>query len=84
MTPTYSRTFLAVAAATFALAGCGGGGGSPLATEQVPDSASASSAGFMAYLKDLVASPADTLEPVATSMVSPPPADDKSEPGAVE
>ena len=66
---------LAVAAA---LAGCGGGGGgsatpapAPAATAEVPASASSSVDGFISYLKALLSSDADTLEPVDVSMVSP-------------
>ena len=66
-----------------ALAGCGGGDDTPLVTEAVPASASESSAGFMGYVKALVASSADTLEPVDVSNVTPP-ADDTGEPVAVE
>ena len=54
----------------------------PAATSQVPDSASQSSAGFIAYLQALVVSDADTLEPVDTSSVTPP-SDDGSEPVAI-
>ena len=67
------------------VAGCGGdnnGVQTPPATTSVPPSASASVAGFIAYLKLLVASSADTLEPVDTSMVTPP-KDDTVEPVAV-
>ena len=74
---------LALCAAA-ALAGCGGGGGdTPAVTEAVPARASESSAGFMSYLKALVASSADTLEPVDVGAVIPP-ADDTGEPVAVD
>ncbi len=66
-----------------ALAGCGGGDDPPSVTEAVPASASESSANFMSYVKALVASPADTLEPVDVSGVTPP-ADDAGEPVAVD
>jgi hypothetical protein len=66
-----------------ALAGCGGGDDPPAVTEAVPASASESSAGFMGYVKALVASSADTLEPVDVNGVTPP-ADDAAEPVAVE
>ncbi|MES2994010.1 MAG: hypothetical protein V4844_21495 [Pseudomonadota bacterium] len=66
-----------------ALAGCGGGDDPPSVTEAVPASASESSAGFMGYVKALVASSADTLEPVDVNGVTPP-ADDAAEPVAVE
>ena len=73
---------LALSAAA-ALAACGGGDDTPPVTEAVPASASESSAGFMGYVKALVASSADTLEPVDISAVTPP-ADDTAEPVAVE
>ena len=68
-----------------ALAGCGGGGddGPPPATESVPTSASATPVGFISYMKRLVASSADMLEPVDVSAVTPPP-DDPSEPATVD
>lgn len=73
---------LAMAAATV-LAGCGGGDDNPPAvTEAVPPSASASSMGFIEYLKQLVVASADMLEPVDVSAVTPP-ADDASEPTPV-
>lgn len=69
------------------LGGCGGGGGGDDApapvTEQVPADASASIGGFMNYLKALVVSVADTLEPVDVSAVTPP-ADDTAEPTPVD
>ena len=68
-----------------ALAGCGGGGGdsnAPPATAQVPAAASMSVGGFMTYVHALVASMADTLEPVDVSAVTPP-TDETSEPVAV-
>ncbi len=68
-----------------ALSACDGGSDNspPPATSQVPDSASQSSAGLVDYLKRLVASPAETLEPVDVSAVSLP-ADDSSEPAVVD
>ena len=66
------------------LAGCGGGGNdTPPVTEAVPASASESSSGFLGYVKALVASQADTLEPVDVSAVTPP-ADDAGEPVTVD
>lgn len=55
------------------LAACGGGDddATPAATAQVPASASASSMGLIDYLKLLVASSADTLEPVDVTAVTP-------------
>jgi len=55
----------------------------PPATSQVPPSASASVDGFISYLKDLVASAADMLEPVDTSGVTPP-TDEVGEPQKVD
>ena len=78
-----------IAALTVAilLAACGGGGGDavpvPAATAQVPPSASASPDGFISFLKDLVASAADMLEPVDTSGVTPQ-VDNVSEPTKVD
>jgi len=74
------------AAAALALAGCGGGGGddnpAPV-TAGVPPGATTSADNFVVYVKALVAAPADTLEPVDVSAVTPPVADD-SEPASVE
>lgn len=68
-----------------ALAGCGGGGhdNPPPATESVPASASASSAGFIGYLRALVVAAAEMLEPVDVSALVPP-ADDAGEPTVVD
>ena len=67
-----------------ALAACGGGGDdTPAPTAQVPASANASVGGFMAYLRALVASPAEMLEPVDVSSVVPP-TDESSEPQPVD
>ena len=67
------------------LAACGGGDDedTPAATAQVPASASASSMGFVDYLKLLVAASADTLEPVDVSAVTPQ-ADDSGGPAVVD
>jgi hypothetical protein len=76
---------LAICAAAVLMA-CGGGDdapAAPAATASVPASASASTGGWITYLKALVASAADGLEPVDTSMVTPP-ADDASEPAVVD
>ena len=76
-------TLAALAAATL-LAACGGGGhDDPPATSEVPASASASVDGFIDYLKKLVASSADTLEPVDTAAVTGP-TDETSEPQKVD
>jgi hypothetical protein len=79
------KTFLAAVVAASVLAACGGGesSGPPPATSQVPDVASQSVAGFIAYLKALVAAAADMLEPVDTSSVTPP-SDDAAEPQKVD
>ena len=79
------KTLLAALLAAAVVTACGGGGDDtppPPATAQVPASASQSIDGFISYLKDLVASMADTLEPVDTSGVTGP-TDETSEPQAV-
>ena len=68
------------------VAACGGGGDDdalPPATSEVPASASASVDGFIDYLKKLVASSADMLEPVDTAAVTGP-TDETSEPQNVD
>jgi hypothetical protein len=81
------HTLFASVVAAAVLSACGGGGDGdatpPPATAEVPASASESPGGFIAYLKLLVASAADLLEPVDVSAVRPP-ADDIGEPGAVD
>ncbi|MGZ5156984.1 MAG: hypothetical protein ACXWJA_11200 [Caldimonas sp.] len=76
---------LAALAAAVLVAACGGNDfpATPPATSQVPPSASASIDGLIAYLKELVASAADMLEPVDTSMVTAP-KDETSEPQKVD
>ncbi len=79
-------SYVAALAAAVVLAACGGGGDSAVApgpTEQVPASASTSASGFIDYLKALVASAADMLEPVDTSGVIAQ-KDDVTEPQAVD
>ena len=71
------RPVLGVLCAAAMLAACGGGGGDnaappPAATAEVPGSASGSVDGLVAYLKQLIASAADTLEPVDVKAVTPP------------
>ena len=74
---------VAAIAAGALVAACGGNNnGDPPATSEVPASASQSIDGFIAYLKRLVVSSAETLEPVDTSMVTPP-TDETSEPQVV-
>ncbi|MEO8080526.1 MAG: hypothetical protein ABI641_08350 [Caldimonas sp.] len=81
-----SALVAAVCAAALVTA-CGGNdfqsSPTPAATSEVPASASASVDGFIAYLKLLVASAADMLEPVDTSMVTGP-TDETSEPQTVD
>ena len=79
------KSLLVLFCAAAILSACGGGGDddTPAATAQVPPSASASPTGFISYLKLLVASAADMLEPVDVSAVTPP-ADDTAEPTAVD
>jgi len=69
------RPVLGVLCAASMIAACGGGDDAPpppAATVEVPGSAGASVDGLIAYLKALVASAADTLEPVDVSAVTPP------------
>ena len=78
------KTFLAALMAAVVLAACGGGDEAPPpATSEVPASASQSVDGFISYLRALVASAADMLEPVDTTNVVPP-TDDTSEPQTVD
>ena len=76
---------LAMLAAAALVAACGGGDGDdpPPATSEVPASASASVDGFVDYLRKLVASSADMLEPVDTAAVVGP-TDETSEPRQVD
>ena len=73
---TTLRALFAAAAASALFAACGGGGDDapapPPATSEVPTSASASVDGFVAYLKALLVSAAEMLEPVDVSAVTPP------------
>jgi hypothetical protein len=80
-----TRATLAALSVGALLAACGGGGdhNTPPATSEVPASASASIDGFITYLKELVASTADTLEPVDTAAVTGP-TDETSEPKVVD
>ncbi len=79
-----TKATLAAVAVAAVLAACGGNDfKNPPATSSVPASASASVNGFIAYLKELVASAADMLEPVDTSMVTGP-TDDTLEPQKVD
>ena len=79
-----TKATLAALAVAAAVSACGGSDfKTPAATSSVPPSASASVDGFIAYLKELVASAADMLEPVDTSMVTGP-TDETSEPQKVD
>jgi hypothetical protein len=69
------RPVLGVLCAAAMLVACGGGDDAPpppAATAEVPGSASGSVDGLVAYLKQLIASAADMLEPVDVSAVTPP------------
>lgn len=78
------RSHLASLAVAALLAACGGSDfQTPAATAEVPSSASQSVDGFIAYLKELVASAADMLEPVDTSTVTGP-VDETGEPQKVD
>ncbi len=82
-----TKATLAALAVAAVVAACGGNDfQTPPASTSVPASASASVNGFIAYLKELVAtvaSFADTLEPVDTSMVTGP-TDDTGDPQKVD
>ncbi|HEX4236070.1 MAG TPA: hypothetical protein VH041_17425 [Caldimonas sp.] len=79
------KTLLAASFAAAVLGACGGGDDHtpPPPTAQVPASASQSVDGFIGYLRQLVVSMADMLEPVDTSAVTPP-TDDTAEPQTVD
>lgn len=77
------KTLMAAVLASLVLVACGGSDDPPAATSQVPASASESIDGFVAYLKALIVSDADTLEPVDVSATTPP-TDDTSPPTTVD
>ena len=78
------RGALAGLAAMALVSACGGDDfRSAPATSEVPDSASQSIDGFIAYLRELVVASAETLEPVDTSGVTGP-TDETSEPQTVD
>lgn len=78
------KTLIVAIVAAAVLGACGGGDDNPPpASSQVPASASQSIDGFIGYLKELVASMADMLEPVDTSAVTAP-SDDTAEPQKVD
>ncbi len=82
MHSTFKRFAYATAlASALTVAACGGHNDSDV-TERVPDSASRSVDGFIAYLKKLVDSSADFLEPVDVSGVTAP-TDDTGDPAAL-
>ena len=68
-----NKTLVSMLCAAALLGGCGGGDDdeAPPVTEQVPGSVSTSVTSLIDYLKALVASSADTLEPVDVSAVTP-------------
>ena len=77
------RGALAGLATTALVTACGGDDfRSAPATSEVPASASQSIDGFIAYLRELVASPAEGLEPVDTTGVTGP-SDETNEPQTV-
>ncbi|MEO7337371.1 MAG: hypothetical protein ABIV63_12395 [Caldimonas sp.] len=79
-----SRLLFAAMGAALVLAACGGGGDdTPVATAQVPPSASESVGGFTAYLLALMPLTADDIEPVDISSVMPQ-TDDSSGPQVLE
>ena len=80
----------AALAAALTLAACGGGSNdavvqAPTAapTDGVPADATASTAGFMTYMKALVASSGEGLEPFDVAVVTPP-TSDTEDPVALE
>lgn len=81
------KSWIVLLMAAAALTACGGGDDDtpapPPVTQEVPPSASASVAGWIAYLKALVVAAADDLEPVDVSAVIPP-TDDAIEPTVVD
>lgn len=91
MTKNRALLYAALTASALALSGCFGGsdddndnGGTPAGgpLDTVPGTASADSAGFIAYLKSLVALQPEDREPVNIDAVTPP-ASDTTEPDAV-
>jgi hypothetical protein len=73
------KTLIPIAAATLLLVACGGGGGSsetlPIA-EQVPDEASASSAGLTKWLNQVATTAPEDKEPLDATRFTPPQPDD--------
>ncbi len=67
----FTRSQLAMAVATVALAACGGGGGGggaaptdPVAGSEIPNSATTSSDGAYTFVNGLAVAPNDTAEPL--------------------
>jgi hypothetical protein len=67
------KTLVAAATVAVFLTACGGGDDdeTPPPTQSVPADVSTSSSSFISYLRSLIASAADMLEPVDVSMVTP-------------
>ena len=81
-----NKTLVSMLCAVAMLSACGGGddnNSAPPVTEQVPGSVNTSSMSLIDYLKALVASSADALEPVDVSAVTPA-VDDTAEPTPVD
>ena len=78
-----NKTLVSMLCAAALLGACGGGGDdstpTPPVTEQVPPSVNTSATSFISYVKALIASVADSLEPVDVSSVTPA-TDDTGEP----
>jgi hypothetical protein len=69
-----NKTLVSMLCAAALLGACGGGGDDqapPPVTEQVPGGVSTSGTSLIDYLKALVASSADALEPVDVGAVTP-------------
>ena len=85
-----NKSLMIALLASATLVACGGGGGDsgsaemdvPAATAEVPAAASASTAGWSDYVKRLLATAPETLEPVDVSAVKGP-TDDGAEPAPV-
>ena len=79
-----NKTHALLLCAALSLTACGGSDdNTPPPTEQVPASVNTSPGSFIDYLKALIASAADMLEPVDVSAVTPA-TDDTAEPTPVE
>ena len=79
-----NKTLVSMLCAAAMLSACGGGDdNTPPVTEQVPASVNTSVTSFIDYLKALVVSAADTLEPVDVATVTPA-TDDSIEPTPID